>query len=167
MSLWQDLTPRYSLEALQVYLCHVLLIIFHSISDQSTCASCISDSYVSEKTCKFIPACVHLDAKKYNCDHVLCIFLSRGTEHLRGCSVTDLHNLLTSASALAELFFPHNTEKLCHISDKRASLQPQMEKFWRDWLFWRRFPPKTGPKKLQFICKDFLTFRPFTKEPGN
>ena len=44
------------------------------------------------------------------------------TEHLTGCGGADLPNLLTSASsALSELFFPHKTEKLCHINDKAAA----------------------------------------------
>ena len=46
-------------------------------------------------------------------------------------------------------FFHMKQKKLCHISDKAASLQPQKQKY------------------LQFICDKFLTSRPLTEEPGN
>ena len=38
------------------------------------------------------------------------------TGHLRGCGGADPHNLLTSASPHNQSFFPHKTEKLCHIT---------------------------------------------------
>ena len=44
-------------------------------------------------------------------------------------------------------FFPHRTEKLCHISNKVATLQPQKHKFRREEKF---FSPKTATKTLQF-----------------
>ena len=52
-------------------------------------------------------------------------------------------------------FFSHKTEKLCHNSIKAAALQPHKQKFWRDWLFWSSFSPKTATKTHQFVPDKF------------
>ena len=52
---------------------------------------------------------------------------------------------------------PHKTKKLCHLSNKAASLQSQKQNFCSDLLFWRHFCPKTAMKKCQFVFVEFLT----------
>lgn len=47
-------------------------------------------------------------------------------------------------------------------SDKAASLESQKQKFWSDWLFWRRFSFKTAAKTCQFVYEEFLASRLLT-----
>ena len=53
-------------------------------------------------------------------------------------------------------FFPHKTNKLCHIVDKVSALQHHKQKFWRDWLFWSSFTPKAAHWWHIFNLKTYL-----------
>ena len=67
---------------------------------------------------KFSPACIHLDAKYYKCDHGLCLLLSSYiTGHLTGCGDTDQHN---------QSFFLHKTKNCTILAiTQAATLQPK------------------------------------------
>ena len=88
--------------------------------------------------------------------------LERTSDRIRWCGTRYFANI-----RIIRAFSHIKGKNHVHISDKAASLQPQKQKFRSDWLFWIRFSPKTATKTRQFVCDEFLTFRPLTDEPGD
>ena len=127
MTIWKFLTSHNSPGVVHGDEAHIP---HKSCSDPSTCASRVSDSYISEKTRKFSPTCVHLDVKNCNYDHSLCLSLvHRASDRMRRYGTGYFANIRIR---IIRTLFHKNIKKLCNISDKAASLQTQKQKFRSD-----------------------------------